>query len=105
MTFHFAHVHSRGFSMYYLAIDLHKTESYVVVIDEDGPVVEETEVPNDELEGIAREYAGREAVVEATTNYFAVYDRLSEYLDVRVANPAKMAWVTECQKSDRGDAT
>ncbi len=43
-----------------------------------------------DLEAIAERYAGGEALIEATTNYFYIYDLLSEYLDVVVGHPPKL---------------
>lgn len=75
--------------MYTLGIDVHKHDSFVVVIDEDSEPVEEVRVENANLEEIAQQYAGSKAVIEATGNYFTIYDTLKEYLDVVVAHPAK----------------
>ncbi|MDB2253089.1 hypothetical protein PM033_15185 [Halorubrum ezzemoulense] len=48
--------------MYYLGIDPHKNESHVAVLDDNPEVVEE--------------YAGAKAALEATSNYYTVYDTL-----------------------------
>lgn len=61
-----------------------------MVVDETGAVVEEAEVANEALEGIAERYAGNKAVLEATSNYFIVHDRLAVHLVVTVANPLRM---------------
>jgi transposase len=47
-------------------------------------------VSNTDLDKIAQQYAGGEALLEATTNYFYIYDMLSEYLDVSVGHPPKL---------------
>lgn len=44
--------------MNYLGIDLHKRESQVAVVDEDGEVNFEIRVENANLEIVAEEYAG-----------------------------------------------
>jgi transposase len=89
----------------YLGIDVHKQNSYVAVLDKDGEVVEEGRVENATLEDIAQQYAGSHAVIESTTNYYAIYDTLAEYLDVTVANPAKTRVIAEADlKNDRVDA-
>ena len=91
--------------MNYLGIDLHKRESQVAVVDEDGDIKREVRVENANLDGIAEEYAGNEAVIEATGNYFTVYDTLDEHLNVVLANPLKTRWIAEAdQKTDRVDA-
>lgn len=91
--------------MYYLGIDVHKTESAVAVVDEDGTLREERRVSNDNLDEIARDYAGNAAALEATGNYFTIFDTLDEELDVSVVNPLKTRWIAEANlKTDRVDA-
>ena len=64
-----------------------------------------TSVSNANLDEIAARYEGSEAVLEATSNYYTIYDRLSEYLDVTVANPLELSWIAESsQKTDEIDA-
>jgi transposase len=90
---------------HYVGIDIHKTESQVAVIDELGEPVEEVRVDNANLDEIAQKYAGSEAAIEAGSNYFTIYDRLDEYLDVTLANPVKADWLeNQRQKNDRKDA-
>ena len=107
MTFRFTHsLHSRDNAMNYLGIDLHKHESHVVVIDDDGEVEHEVRVENANLDELAQQYAGSEAAIEATGNYFTIYDALDEHLDVVLVNPLKTRWIAEStQKTDRVDAT
>ena len=62
--------------MNYFGIDLHKRESQVAVVDQDGEINRKVRVLDANLDGIAEEYAGSEAAIEATGNYFAVYDTL-----------------------------
>ena len=90
---------------YYVGIDVHKTKSQVAVIDGNGEVEEEVRVNNANLDEIAQKYAGGEAAIEATSNYFTIYDTLDEYLDVTLANPLKASWLGgQKQKNDRVDA-
>lgn len=90
---------------HYPGIDVHKTESQVAVIDEVGEVIEERRVANEELDALAQEYAGGNAAIEATSNYFTIYDTLEEHLDVTLANPVKADWLAgQKQKTDRVDA-
>ena len=66
----------------YLEIDAHKQNSQVAVRNEDDEIVREVRVENANLDEIAQQYAGSEAAIEATGNYYAIYDTLDEYLDV-----------------------
>lgn len=91
-----------------LGIDLHKRESQVAVLPdeptEDEPL-EEVRVANANLDEIATRYEGSQAVLEATSNYYTIYDDLSEYLDVTVANPLELSWIADSsQKTDEIDA-
>ena len=91
--------------MNYLGIDVHKHESQVAVLDDDGEVDREIRVENANLDEIAEEYAGAKAVIEATSNYYTIYGTLDEYLDVVVADPqqTKAIGIAEV-KNDRLDA-
>ena len=91
--------------MNYLGIDVHKHESQVAVLDDDGEIDREIRVENANLDEIAEEYAGAKAVIEATSNYYTIYDTLDEYLDVVVADPqqTKAIGIAEV-KNDRLDA-
>lgn len=88
-----------------MGIDVHKRQAQVAVIDAEGDIVEEVRVANADLDEIAQKYAGGEAAIEATSNYFTIYDTLDEYLDVTLANPVKADWLAgQKQKNDRVDA-
>jgi len=94
-----------------IGIDLHKNESQVAVLpdqppeDDEDELIEEVRVPNANLDEIAARYEGSEAVLEATSNYYTVYDRLSEHLEVTLANPLELAWIANSrQKNDKIDA-
>ena len=91
--------------MYYLGIDVHKHESHVAVLDSDGEIDREIRVENANLDEVAQQYAGAQAAIEATSNYYTIYDTLNEYLDVVVADPeqTKAIGIAEV-KNDRLDA-
>jgi transposase len=89
----------------FLGIDLHKREAQVAVRNDDGELIEQVRVKNTDLEELAQRYAGGKALLEATTNYFYVYDMLSEYLDVVVGHPPKLKAIAETdKKTDKIDA-
>ena len=89
----------------YLGIDVHKRHAQVAVRDGSGEIIEEVRVRNANLDELAQQYAGGEAVIEATTNYYHIYDTLSEYLDVTVAHPGKVKLIANADtKTDRVDA-
>ena len=89
----------------YLGIDVHKRNSQVAVRNEDGEVIREVRVKNANLAEIAQQYAGSEAAIEATGNYYTIHDTLDEYLDVTVANPGRLKLIANSdRKTDRVDA-
>jgi transposase len=89
----------------YLGIDIHKRYAQVAVRDEAGTIVEEVRVENANLDELAQRYAGGEAAIEATSNYYHIHDTLSEYLDVTVANPNELNLIADTdKKTDRVDA-
>jgi transposase len=94
--------------MAYIGIDVHKKASSVVVLPEDqteNDPIEEIRVKNANLDDLAARYSGSSAVLEATSNYFTIYETLSEHLDVTLANPLQLDWITAAaQKTDDIDA-
>lgn len=50
----------------FIGIALHKREAQVAVRDDDGELIEETRVDNEDPQPIAERYAGGEALLEAT---------------------------------------
>ena len=66
--------------MYYLGINVHKDESHVAVLDDDGEVDRETLVENANLDEVAEEYEGSQAAIEGTSNYYTIHDTLDVYL-------------------------
>ena len=50
--------------MYFLGIDVHKRDSYISVLDDDGDVVEEVRIENANLDDSAQQYTGSKAAIE-----------------------------------------
>jgi len=89
----------------YLGIDVHKRYAQVAVMDEAGEIVEEVRVENANLDDLAQRYAGAQAAIEATSNYYHIHDTLSEHLDVTVAHPKELNQIADTdKKTDRVDA-
>jgi len=88
-----------------LGIDIHKRYAQVAVMDDSGEIIEEIRVENANLDDLAQRYAGADAAIEATSNYYHIYDTLSEHLDVTVAHPGKLKLIANSdKKTDRVDA-
>ena len=89
----------------FIGIDVHKRYSQIAVLDHNGEIVEEVRVENANLDDFAQQYAGSQAALEATSNYYHIHDTLSKYLDVTVANPNKLKLISDTdKKTDRVDA-
>jgi len=89
----------------YLGSDVHKRYAQVAVMDEAGEIVEEVRVENANLDDLAQRYAGAQAAIEATSNYYHIHDTLSEHLDVTVAHPKELNQIADTdKKTDRVDA-
>ena len=88
-----------------LGIDTHTRYAQVAVVDDDGNLQNELRVPNDQLEQLAEQYAGSDAVIEASGNYRPIYEVLNEHLTVTLANPSKNRLIADATvKTDRLDA-
>jgi hypothetical protein len=60
----------------YLGIDTHKHYSQVAVVDGDDNLQEESRLPNDRLEELAKQYISAEATIEASGHYRPIYEML-----------------------------
>ena len=88
-------------------MDVHNRYCQVAILDDDSTNPEECRIKaeRDELEEFAREHQGAQAAIEATRNYWFVYDCLEPNLDVSVANPHETSLIGDQKvKSDRLDA-
>jgi transposase len=89
----------------YLGIDVPNRSAQVAVRDAAGEIVEEVRVENANLDEFAQRYAGAQAVIEATSNYYHIHDTLSKHLDVIVAHPKELTQIADTdKKTDRVDA-
>lgn len=89
----------------FLGIDIHDHDAQVAVVNDDGNLQNEIRLPTNRLGELAEEYAGSEAVIEASSNYRPAYEMLDEHLDVTVANPSKNRLIADATvKTDRLDA-
>ena len=93
---------------FYLGIDLHNINTYAVLIDKAGTVIDERQISNDEASKYLEEVVPREtyAVLEATRNWPFMYDLLSMYVErVELAHPKELKAISSAAvKTDRIDA-
>jgi len=82
----------------FIGIDVHKQDSQIAVLDQNGGIVEEVHVENTNPDDFDQQHAGSKAALEATSNYYHIYDTLSEYLDVTVTNPDELKLIANSDK-------
>ena len=94
--------------MHYVGIDLHKLDLVVAVEDEDGPVGRPRRILcHDEAEMLAffEKLRPFTAVIEASSSYRWLYDRLSALGTVVLAHPSRLrAIVAGRAKTDKLDS-
>ena len=74
-------------------------------MNEAGEIVDEVRVENANLDDLAQQYAGAQAMIEATSNYYHIHDTLFKHLDVVVAPPRELTLIADTdKKADRVDA-
>jgi transposase len=93
---------------FYLGIDLHLKRTYAVLMDQEGRVVDERRLPNEEMAGYLKEKVPGEtyAVLEATRNWPFMYDLLAEHVErVELAHPKELKAISAAAvKTDKVDA-
>lgn len=94
---------------FYLGIDLHLKQSYVVLINAEGAVIDKRQLKNQEMGGYLREQVPQEtyAVMEATRNWPYFYDLLEGHVDrVELAHAKEVRSIAAAAvKTDQIDAT
>lgn len=94
---------------FYLGIDLHLKQSYVVLINTEGAVIDKCQIRNQELGRYLKERVPTEtyAVMEATRNWPYFYDLLEGHVDrVELAHAKGVRSIaTAAVKTDQIDAT
>ena len=94
---------------FYLGIDLHLKRTYLVLMNQDGEIIEEQRLENAKV----GDYLGQRvpqntyAVVEATRNWPFMYDLLAEHVDrVELAHPKEVKAIANAAvKTDKIDAS
>ena len=93
---------------FYLGIDLHNKNTYAVLIDKSGAVIDERRVSNDDTQQYLEEVVPKEtyAVLEATRNWPFMYDLLLEHVArVELAHPKELKAISSAAvKTDQIDA-
>lgn len=95
----------------YVGVDYHRDYSYMAVMDQQGQIVHEGRVENQQAavaDFLAKAQCdgNASAVLEAGRNWTVMYDWLEELVDdVKLAHPLKVKWIAEAKiKTDKIDA-
>ena len=93
---------------FYLGLDLHKNNTYAVLIDQAGEVVDQRQISNQDTTKYLEEVVPKEtyAVLEATRNWPFMYDLLSAHVvRVELAHPKDLKAISSAAiKTDQIDA-
>jgi transposase len=92
---------------HYLDVDLHRRRSYVVLMDNQGKLIDQRRLPNDAMSDyVAQLPETTFAVLEATGNWSYMYDVLEEGTDqVVLAHPKRIKAITAVRiKTNKIDA-
>jgi transposase len=93
---------------FYLGIDLHNKNTYAVLMDKAGEVLDERRISNEETPQYLEEVVPKEtyAVLEATRNWPFMYDLLLEHVErVELAHPKELKAISSAAvKTDQIDA-
>ncbi len=77
----------------------------MAVLDESDELVAEQRLKNEHFDELAEAYEGSKATLEATGNYFVIYDTRDQHLDVAVDDPRQTKAIGTAEvKNDRLDA-
>jgi sugar (pentulose or hexulose) kinase len=91
---------------FYLGLDLHLKRTYAVLMDNNGKVIDEQRVPNNEIEQYLEEVVPQNmyAVLEATRNWPFMYDLMNERLArVELAHPKELKAIASAVGDCVGD--
>jgi transposase len=95
-------------TQFYLGIDLHLMNSYMVLMDREGTILDERKLGNNEVKTFLEERVPYEtyAVLEATRNWAFMYDMLCEHVHrVALAHPKEVKAISHpAIKTDQLDA-
>ena len=95
-------------TQFYLGIDLHLKNSYMVLMDREGTILDERKLGNNEVETYLEERVPYQtyAVLEATRNWAFMYDLLCDHVHrVALAHPKEVKAISHAAiKTDQIDA-
>jgi transposase len=87
-------------------LDVHKESTYATILDQDGEIVTQKRMPNEEVPDFLKPHPVERVAMEASTSIAPLYRRLvDEGYQVTVSHPRKTRYIAEARiKSDRVDS-
>lgn len=94
--------------MLYCGVDLHKYNSYITVMNEQGQLLKQTKLPNTQLKNFFSSLNDKSSVaVESTNNWYYFYELIEDAVnDISLAHPYKTKAIAQAKiKTDKIDST
>ena len=91
---------------FYCGLDVHKKTTYATILGQDGEVITQKRMRNEEIPGFLEPYEVEKVAMEASTYIIPMYRRLTDQgYDITVSHPNKTRYIAEARiKSDRVDS-
>jgi transposase len=95
--------------MLYTGIDYHESFSYLTIMKDDGTIISQKKLPNnEEIVGFLKEFGEKmEVAIEAGRSWYWIYDKLEdEGFEVKLSHPLKTKAIAYAKiKTDKVDST
>ena len=92
----------------FIGVDLHKKTCFVTVMNKEGQIKKQTEIPTDEKEvrNFFKAYPDSRVAVESTLNWIPFYENLESLgLNVSLSNPLQTKAIAQARiKNDKIDS-
>jgi transposase len=90
----------------YCGLDVHKESTYATVLDDEGQVLTQRRMKNEDVQEFLDPLNVKKVAMEASTYIIPMYRKLVEQgYDVTVSHPKKTRYIAEARiKSDRVDS-
>ena len=90
----------------YCGLDVHKESTYATVLDDEGQVLTQRRMKNEDVQEFLDPLNVKNVAMEASTYIIPMYRKLVEQgYDVTVSHPKKTRYIAEARiKSDRVDS-
>lgn len=93
-------------SAVFCGLDVHKESTYATILDQDGEIITQKRMLNEEVPDFLRPHEVEKVAMEGSTSIAPLYRKLTERgYDVTVSHPKKTRYIAEARiRSDRVDS-